>query len=354
MDKINICIIGAGNISNTRHIPAILKNKIKPVGVISITQDNINRTLNKYPFFKYSLLINELENIEEQLKNSSWFMNNIDAVVIGTPPKSHFSMVKACLNLDKHVLIEKPMMMSVSECDDVIELSERKKKILNVVHSFQYAHGIMKLEKIVKHGDLGEINSIVEIQFSNRTRRLPVWYNDLPLGLFYDEAAHFFYSAMRFGGDLRIENANIQESKIKGNTPCHLSVQAYAGNIPVQMYMNFDAPLCEWYLLLLGTKKMALYDFFKDILIILDNDQQHLAFNVLKTSKRYSIEFWKQFIKNGFQLITNNLLYGHDKVIRYFLDAIKTKKSSPLLSAELGKKVVTAMNNVVNLAKNNN
>ena len=211
----------------------------------------------------------------------------------------------------------------------------------------------MKLERIVRKGDLGKINSIVEIQFTNRTRRLPKWYNDLPLGLFYDEAAHFFYTAIRFGGDLNIKSAYIQKSETEGNTPCNLSVQAYAGNIPVQMYMNFDSTVCEWHLYLMGTKKMAVYDFFKDILLVVNNDQQHLALDVLRTSMEYSLGFWKGFIVNGFRMATHNLLYGHDEAIKTFINTINSDERSLFISAEIGKQVVEKMNQVVEIALNN-
>ena len=43
MQKINVCIIGAGNISNTRHIPALKKNKnVNIAGVVSNKQKNID------------------------------------------------------------------------------------------------------------------------------------------------------------------------------------------------------------------------------------------------------------------------------------------------------------------------
>lgn len=100
-------------------------------------------------------------------------------------------MVRACLLLNKHVLVEKPMMMSVNECDEVMEIAHRNKRILQVMHSFQFSKGMEEMYSRYKSGEFGELKSILELQLTNRDRRLPVWYNELPLGLFYDEAAHF-------------------------------------------------------------------------------------------------------------------------------------------------------------------
>lgn len=352
MNKLRICVIGAGNITNTRHIPAILKNKsCELVGVISDMQEKIERTNKKYNI-KNTLVIDHDKDIMNQLKACSWFMEGVDAVVIGTPPKQHFPLVKATLILKKHTLIEKPMMMDMKESEEVVAIAKKNNVILNVMHSFQFSKGMMEISKRFESGEFGKIESIVELQLTNRKRRLPKWYNDLPLGLFYDEAAHFFYGAMRFGnGELQVKNAHAQFNNKNENTPKFLQVQLQSGDVPVQMFMNFNSPICEWGLMLLCEKKIVIYDYFKDIVIVLENDGEHLAKNVLKTSLSFTIQFWLGFIKNGFKMVTNNLLYGHDVVINYFIEAINTGISRPEIDSAIGTKVVKAMNEVVELVE---
>lgn len=354
MNKIRICIIGAGNISNTRHIPALKKNKrVEIVGIISDEEKKISRTISNHKDLIQcsQLLIDSTKDIFEQLEKCEWFMKNVDAVIIGTPPKQHFPMVKACLMAGKHVLVEKPMMMSVEQCNEVMELASSKKLMLNIMHSFQFSNGMCELYQRYNSGEFGEIQSILELQLSNRDRRLPVWYNDLPLGLFYDEAAHFFYSARKFGGELKVINAHAAFNTEGDNTPRFLQAQLMSGNVPVQMYMNFNSPICEWGFILICKKKIAIYDYFKDILIVLKNDGQHLAKDVLRTSMTFSKDFWAGFIKNGFKMVSHKLLYGHDVCINKFLDAIESGESCFELSAQLGKEVVGAMNEVVRYAE---
>ena len=340
MEKIRVCIIGAGNISNTRHIPALLMNKrvFEVKGVISDQQKKIDRTLQKYSFIAHTLLVDTTKDIQQQLSQCSWF-EEIDAVMIGTPPERHFSMTKACLMLGKHVLVEKPMMMSAEQCQEVETLAGEKGVVLFVMHSFQFSNGMMKLTEAYKNGELGELKSILELQLSNRDRRLPVWYNELPLGLFYDEAAHFFYGARRFGGKLQVLNAHAQFNQERENTPKFLEVQMLAGNIPVQMYMNFNSPICD--------KKIAIYDYFKDILIVLDNDHEHYAKDVLKTSIGFSLQFWLGFIKNGVKMVRGKLLYGHNECVKRWGEAILNGQECFELSAELGREIVEAMNDVI-------
>lgn len=350
MDKIKICVIGAGNISNTRHIPSLLLNKsqFEIVGVISDQKKKIVRTLNKYKDIKNSYIVNIKKDIISQLESCNWF-SEVDAVIIGTPPLEHYPMTKACLLQGKHVLVEKPMMMDPDECAEVIQISKERDLILYVMHSFQFSDGMIKLSQMFNTGKLGELQSILEIQLSNRKRRLPVWYNELPLGLFFDEAAHFFYGARRFGGRLKVLNAHAKFNNKTDNTPRFMQIQLNAGVIPVQMYMNFNSPICEWGLILICENKIAIYDYFKDILIILNNDGEHYAKDVLKTALSFFIQYWYGFIKNGFFMLKGTLLYGHDKCIRKFGEAIKNKDACFNLSSELGIEVVKAMNDVVSM-----
>lgn len=351
MEITRICIIGAGNISNTRHIPSVLRLKdIEITGIISDDERKIERTKEKYQFINNALLLNKNQDIMNQLRACTWFMESVDAVIIGTPPQSHYLLTKSVLNLGKHVLVEKPMMMNESECKEVIDIANKNNLVLNVMHTFQFSDGIMEMEKRYKNGEFGALNSILEIQLTNRNRRLPLWYNDLPLGLFYDEAAHFFYSARRFGGRLKVKNAHACFNQ-NDNTPRFLQVQMQSGNIPVQMFMNFNSPICEWHFTLICEKKIAIYDYFKDILVVLKNDNQHLAMDVLRNSLHFTTQYWFRFMKNGVKMLTNRLLYGHDISINHFITEIITGERCFELSGELGLEVISAMSDVIEKVK---
>ena len=353
MEKHRLCVIGAGNISNSRHIPAIKKRRnCEIVGVISNNSEKLKATASRYGIANSFLIEPEAE-VQSQLASCGWFVDKVDAVVIGTPPKTHSDLAKACLTLGKHTLVEKPMAMDVGQCDDLIRTAEERKLVLNVMHTFQYANGIRKLDERLRSGEFGAVRSIVELQFTNRDRRLPAWYNDLPLGLFFDEAAHFFYMGRRFGGPLAVKNASAQLNAGE-NTPRFLQAQLMAGDIPLQMTMNFDAPICEWAFMLLCEKKIAIYDFFKDILIVANNDGMHLAKNVLLTSVQYSYGFWKGFIANGVRMFAGDLLYGHDVSVAKFVASIESGVIDDKLSPILGREVVAAMNAVATMALNDN
>lgn len=342
ISMIKVCIIGAGNISNTRHIPALKKLKnVEIIGVISDVQEKIDKTCSEHNI-KNGLLVADPKNDKEKVQKCDWF-KDVDAVVIGTPPRQHYPLVKLALELDKDVLVEKPMTMNVEEADELIALAKKKKRIFNVVHNFQYTSGMVKLNKIIEDKKYGEIQTITEVQFSNKSRRLPSWYQDLPLGLFYDEAAHFTYLLYNHGGKVKVLDSTATYTNDDGNTPDVLSVNAVAGKIPVHMFLNFNSPVCEWYYIVNFEKRIVLYDLFKDILIDLPTDNEHYAADILKNDLSRSWQYWFGFIKNGFKMVRGNLLYGHETVLKNYIEAVETRKEDPNLSAKEGRETVKTM-----------
>lgn len=347
MKTIKVCIIGGGNISNTRHIPALRKLKnVEIVGVIGSNEKHVKRTCDEKKISN-SLIVNDPKNDIEKVRKCDWF-KDVDAVVIGTPPTQHYPLAKMALLLEKDVLVEKPMTMDEKEAEELIALAKKQKKVLNVVHNFNFTNGMQKINKIVESGKYGDIQSITEVQLTNRDRRLPTWYNDLPMGLFYDEAAHFIYLLRRHGGELRIENSHaLYNNDKKDNTPNILSVDLFAGKVPTHMYLNFNSPVCEWYYCLCFKKRIIYYDLFKDIVVDLPTDGEHLAGEVLKNDLSRGHQYRMGFIKNGFKRIGGNLLYGHETVLAEFIKTVETRKDNKYLSAENGLETVKKMHEIV-------
>lgn len=351
MQKVRVAIIGAGNISNTRHIPALKKvTNAHITGVLSNHLARAKETAQNHGVENFSVIGDSSEKNIASLKKLDWF-NEVEAVVIGTPPHLHYNLVKTALLLDKHVLVEKPMMMNKAECDELISLANKRKKIFYVMHNFQYAGQMLRLNEIITSKQYGEIVSITEVQFTNHDRRLPEWYNDLPMGLFYDEAAHFVYLLERHAGEVVVNNSYaVYDNDKNAQTPITLNVNATAGKVPVTMMLNFHSPVCEWYYIVNFKKQILMYDFFKDILISLPTDNEHLGADVLKNSLRYTWQYWWQFVANGLRMVTGNLLYGHDTVLQSFVQAIQGETPDTNLTAENGRKNVIAINAIVDKA----
>ncbi len=85
------------------------------------------------------------------------FRLGVDAVVIATPPATHYSIAKDCLEHGLHVLVEKPITLNSEHAKELIALAEAKDLILMVGHTFEYNSAVVALKKYIESGELGEI-----------------------------------------------------------------------------------------------------------------------------------------------------------------------------------------------------
>jgi len=108
---------------------------------------------------------------------------NVDAVVIATPVKHHYSLAKASLLAGKHTFIEKPMASSSAECEELIEIAQRNGLVLMIDHTFLYSSPVQKIAQIVQAGDLGEIRYI-------NCRRLNLGLFQKDINVAWDLAPH--------------------------------------------------------------------------------------------------------------------------------------------------------------------
>lgn len=146
MQKLNVAVVGCGYwgpnlIRNFNQIPDCTMK-----ACCDLDEKKLQRMMTLYPG------IEATDNLDNILNDPA-----IDAVAIATPVYTHRDIGKRCLEHNKHVLIEKPMASSSKECLELIQLAEKKNRILMVGHTFEYTAAVNKAKEIVESGELGEI-----------------------------------------------------------------------------------------------------------------------------------------------------------------------------------------------------
>lgn len=84
-------------------------------------------------------------------------LKKIDAVVIVTPPETHYSIARQALARGVHVFVEKPFVQKVFQAERLIELADQEKRMLMVGHIFMYNAAFRFIKQKVEEGDLGDI-----------------------------------------------------------------------------------------------------------------------------------------------------------------------------------------------------
>jgi predicted dehydrogenase len=81
----------------------------------------------------------------------------IDAVAVITPVWTHFELTKAALENGKHVFVEKPFTSNTAQAEELIELAERKRRIIMVDHTFLFTGAVRKIRELIDEGALGKL-----------------------------------------------------------------------------------------------------------------------------------------------------------------------------------------------------
>ncbi|HUI06889.1 MAG TPA: Gfo/Idh/MocA family oxidoreductase [Verrucomicrobiae bacterium] len=351
MKRLKLALIGAGNIMQTRHLPALVsagQNRFELVGLVDRTREKCERVARQFGIPQWAVC-----GESKQFGSIPWLVD-AEAVIIATPPKQHAPIVRSCLSLGRHVLVEKPFVTDLAEGRTIIDSAAKGALVLAVNQNFQFSQSFHKLQQLIATGELGMVKSFYCVQFSNDTRRLPVWGDDLPLGLFYDESPHVFYLLRRFGGgDVTVKDVTVVGSTTGKNTPQVLNVAVEVNGLPGTVYCNFESPICEWLFIVFGTRRCGVVDMFRDILTVLPNDGRHLMKEVFTSSFLATAQHWRGFIANGFRYVRHRLHYGTDVTHANFHQAITTGDQRVLwnMTGQDGLKVNATQHAVVSLAR---
>jgi 2-alkyl-3-oxoalkanoate reductase len=117
-----------------------------------------------------------------------------DVVHVLTPPARHMEVVVEALQGGAHVYVEKPMALSVSDCEAMSRAATAAKRELCVGHNWLYSPAMLEAQTLIARGDTGAIVQAAA-SYNYDVRRNPSfgerhWSMDLPGGLAEDLAVH--------------------------------------------------------------------------------------------------------------------------------------------------------------------
>jgi phthalate 4,5-cis-dihydrodiol dehydrogenase len=92
---------------------------------------------------------------------------DLDAVWISTPNRFHAPHTIYALEHGKHVVVEKPMALSVREAEAMNEAAAKNNRILTAGHTDSYSFHIRAMRRIINSGKIGKLSSIQAIAFTD-------------------------------------------------------------------------------------------------------------------------------------------------------------------------------------------
>ena len=180
--------------------------------------------------------------------------NEIDIIAIVTPVSTHYALAKMALEAGKHVFIEKPMVQTVVQADDLIRISKEKNLVGCVDHTFLFTSAVMKIKEIVDSGEIGDITYFDSVRVN-----LGLFQHDV--NVMWDLTPHdlaiLFHiteqqpNAVTASGVDHLNNGLVDVS--------YLTLH-YNNKMIANFHSNWLSPIKVRKILIGGTKKMIVFD----------------------------------------------------------------------------------------------
>jgi phthalate 4,5-cis-dihydrodiol dehydrogenase len=161
--RLSLGIAGLGNAGN-----AVLRDLDKVAGVDLVAVADVRAQALEI-FQKQNSMVRTYGSVEAMCGSE-----NVNAVWVATPTEFHSEHVISALERGKHVICEKPMALSLDDCDRMIEAAEKNKLIL-LMHSKAMDPPIVKMREVIASGEVGRVIQINTWSYKGwlKSARLP-------------------------------------------------------------------------------------------------------------------------------------------------------------------------------------
>jgi scyllo-inositol 2-dehydrogenase (NADP+) len=118
--------------------------------------------------------------------------DEVDLVVVSTPPNTHAAWVLRALEAGKHVVVEKPFCLTVAEADRQVQAAADRGRLLAVYQNRRWDADYLALRQVVRSGAIGEVFS-VETFVGGYGHPCNFWHSDEAVsgGAVYDWGSHY-------------------------------------------------------------------------------------------------------------------------------------------------------------------
>ncbi|WP_410512551.1 oxidoreductase [Paenibacillus sp. BR2-3] len=185
MHIVRVGLIGYGFSASTFHAP--LLGAINGFRISAVSSS------------KPELVTRDLPDAVVEIEPSALIQRkDVDLVIITAPNEAHFPLAKEALEAGKHVVVEKPFVLTYKEGEQLIQLARSKGVLLSVYHNRRWDNDFLTLQDIISSGRLGRIFTY-EAHYDRYRREVRDRWRERGIpgaGLLYDLGAHLIDQAL--------------------------------------------------------------------------------------------------------------------------------------------------------------
>lgn len=203
MKKIKTAIIGFGLSGSSFHAPFIENLEEFDLSAIVVRHvEAVREVRPNVPVY---------ENLDILFANEP----DIELIVISTPTPTHYEFAKQAILAGKHVIVEKPFVVSAEEGVELIELAKEYNVVLSVYQNRRWDGDFLTVQDIVQSGKLGRVHT-VEMNWDRYRKEVRNRWKEKQApgsGNFYDMAPHMLDQANVLFGLPNTIYGNLQKQR---------------------------------------------------------------------------------------------------------------------------------------------
>lgn len=139
-----VALIGAGAISE-RHYDAWIQHNDARIAMVVDNREHIARKrAAEWRVERWSV------DYKDALRDPT-----IDMVDVCLPHYLHFTIVREAILAGKHILVEKPLAITLQECQELMEMDQKSDKVLMVAENWKFSPFVQKAAELIGEGDIG-------------------------------------------------------------------------------------------------------------------------------------------------------------------------------------------------------
>jgi predicted dehydrogenase len=241
--KVSVALVGAGYWGK-KLLPKFVCSENSVVRVICDIHPTHGAEMNQaYPD------IPTTSSFDEILSDPS-----IAAVILATPPASHFSLARKAIAAGKHMWIEKPLALRVEEGRELVGLSQSQGTVLFVDHTFLYDPAIRKIRELIDHDELGRVRHIYSqrLNLGRIKRDSNVWWNSAP-----HDISILLYLFNSVPKTIALHGYRYLQPDLED---LNMAVVEMSGGASAFIYHNWLSPENTAKLTVIGSRKMLVYE----------------------------------------------------------------------------------------------
>jgi predicted dehydrogenase len=259
MNPIRVCIVGCGRISDLHQMGYRGRQDAK---IVAVCDTNKSRALQKAKEWGVDKIYTDYQ---QMLADSE-----VDVVELLTPHHLHCPMTVQAAQAGKHISVQKPMALSATEADEMIDAADQAGVTLRVYETFVYYAPAVRAKEMIEAGEIGDIRAIrmhVNSGSGDTSWKVPLsawlWrFNEKLCGggpLVFDHGYHLFSLGYYLGGPVEKVYAWIDQ------TPVKEAAGVVKIDAPAMIIFQYKSPHCYGQLDIEHTPKMRIYsDYYAD------------------------------------------------------------------------------------------